>query len=80
MSANRKVEFCGAFNGTVTLRKGETVEQLYERLQDAIQTALDRSCKRLDCAVGVDMGDLANAYDITTEPAKRNPIYRDPTA
>jgi hypothetical protein len=55
----RKVmEFCGAFEGRASMRPGETPEQFAERVEEAMQNALDRCCKRLDVSVGVDFGDL----------------------
>lgn len=63
----KQVEFCGAFNGTVTLRNGETIEQLHGRIESAMQSVLDRSCKRMNVAVGVDMGDLQHAFNGTKQ-------------
>jgi hypothetical protein len=63
---SRKVEFCGAFNGTITLRDGEILEQALERAQDAMQAALDARCKRLGVVVGVD------SCDYTVTPAAGN--------
>jgi hypothetical protein len=56
-----KIEFCGAFNGTVTVRKGETTEQALERVESVLQAALDAHCKRLECSVGVDRYDYKEA-------------------
>ena len=50
----RRFEFCGAFNGTCSLREGETVEQMRERVEQALLAALDKHCKRLDVNIGVD--------------------------
>lgn len=56
---SRKVmEFCGSFNGKASARPGETDEQFGERVQEAMQNALDRCCKRLDVSIGVDFGDI----------------------
>lgn len=56
---SRKVmEFCGAFNGKATLRPGETPDQFAARVEEAMQSALDRCCKRLDVTIGVDYGDI----------------------
>ena len=55
------MEFCGSFNGKAALRSGETEEQFGERVQEAMQNALDRCCKRLDVSIGVDFGDIREA-------------------
>jgi hypothetical protein len=52
------LEFCGAFNGRVKMRDGETPEQCATRVETAMQKALDRNCARLHVAVGVDYGEL----------------------
>jgi hypothetical protein len=52
----KRLEFCGAFNGFVTLRKGETVEQALARTERAIQAVVDER-KSLDVNIGVDYGD-----------------------
>jgi predicted RNase H-like HicB family nuclease len=52
----KRLEYCGSFNGTVTLRKGETPEQALQRVEKAMQTALDAR-KSLDVNIGVDFGD-----------------------
>lgn len=54
----RRMEFCGAFSGWVTLRKGETPEQALDRMQDAIQSAIDNR-RSLDVNIGVDFGEGA---------------------
>lgn len=56
--SKRTLEFCGAFEGRVSLRKGETPEQAAERAQQAIQKAIDDHCKRYDVNLDVDYGDL----------------------
>ena len=62
-----RIAFCGAFNGTVTLRKGETASELHTRIEEAIQAALDRQCKRLNVAVGVDYGDLIDELELQAQ-------------
>ena len=54
----KKVEFCGAFNGTTTLRPGESLAQAADRIQDTMQRVLDVYAKRLQVAVGVDYGEI----------------------
>jgi archaellum component FlaF (FlaF/FlaG flagellin family) len=40
------------------MRDCESIDQFYERVQDAMQKALDNNCKRLHVVVGVDYGEL----------------------
>ena len=58
MSAKLRIELCGAFNASVTLRDGETVEQAAQRAESTLQRVLDTYAARLDCRIGVDMGEL----------------------
>lgn len=53
-----RIEFCGAFQGVVTLRKDESPEEAAERVQQTLQSILDREARRFGVAVGVDFGDL----------------------
>ena len=50
----KRFAFCGAFQGTATLRPGETVEQMRDRVEQSMLAALDKHCKRLGINVGVD--------------------------
>jgi hypothetical protein len=50
----KKFQFCGAFQGTAKLRPGETVEQMRDRIEQAMLAALDKHCKRMGINVGVD--------------------------
>ena len=54
----KQIEFCGAFNGTVALRRGEALEHAAQRIQDAMQRVLDAHAKRLNVAIGVDFGEI----------------------
>lgn len=56
-----KVEFCGAFIGTATMRPGETAEQFGDRITAAMLGALDARCKRLGVNLDVDRGELVEA-------------------
>lgn len=58
VSKRKTLEFCGAFEGRVAIRKGETPEQAAERAQDAIQKAIDDHAKRYDVNLAVDFGDI----------------------
>ena len=49
---------CGAFTATVKPRKGETDDQACERVELAINSALDRYAKRYQCSIGVDYGAI----------------------
>ena len=65
-----RIEFCGAFNGTVTRRPGETAEQLHRRVEDAINNALDRGAKRYGVNAGVDFGDLELTLSKVRRPGR----------
>jgi hypothetical protein len=52
----RTIEFCGAFNGTCALRAKEKPEEALQRIERAIQAALD-SKKSLQVTAGIDYGD-----------------------
>ncbi len=56
-----KINICGAFNASVTVRPGESEQQAAERAEEAIQIAMDKYCKRLDVRVGVDYGAIGEA-------------------
>ena len=70
------IGFCGAFDGTVTIREGESAEQLHARIGNAMQNALDRSCKRLNVVVGVDHGELKLQLLALREAAKPTAIAK----
>lgn len=59
-----KLRFCGAIEGVVTRRPGESDSEAVTRAERVIQAALDRSCKRLGYVensgplVGLDHGDI----------------------
>jgi hypothetical protein len=75
MARGQRIGFCGAFNGTVTLRDGETVEQALERVESAMLAALDARCKRLDINVGVDSSD----YEVLPKRDRPEEMLLDPT-
>jgi len=42
----RVLQFCGAFDGLVTVRKGETDSEALDRVGQAMQAAMDKHCRR----------------------------------
>jgi hypothetical protein len=42
-----RVQFCGAINGSVTVRKGETPQEALQRAQDLLLALMDRGAKSL---------------------------------
>ena len=50
----RVLDFCGAFNGRMVMRKGETPEEARERAEKYMQAALDRVKSFIEIGVGVD--------------------------
>lgn len=64
MSASRTIEFCGAFNGRVRLRKGETPEQALERAEKRMNATMP-FIAGLQVVAGVDFEAWNFAKDET---------------
>lgn len=54
----KKIELCGAFECSVTLRKGETEEQAAERVQETLLRIMDAHAKRYSVNLAVDYSDI----------------------